>query len=137
MTWGTAGDLTMSVMESHSPGASISMMMSRNGGDMRELFILHRGNATTVEDEDDIAKFKDYKPSQLGDSKEAKVPSDPSPPTPPKKEDTEPVSSAEPKKPKFANAPQSRSRIFASPLARKLANNHKTEFCNIFPYAVY
>ncbi|KAK9136521.1 hypothetical protein Sjap_007115 [Stephania japonica] len=35
MTWGTAGDLTMSVMESHSPGASISMMMSRNGGDMR------------------------------------------------------------------------------------------------------
>ncbi|KAK9109875.1 hypothetical protein Sjap_017935 [Stephania japonica] len=31
-------------------------------------------NATTVEDEDDIAKFKDYKPSQSGDSKEAKVP---------------------------------------------------------------
>ncbi|KAK9109865.1 hypothetical protein Sjap_017925 [Stephania japonica] len=44
-------------------------------------------NATTLEDEDDIAKFKDYKPSQLGYSKEAKVPSDPSPPTPPKKED--------------------------------------------------
>ncbi|KAK9109897.1 hypothetical protein Sjap_017957 [Stephania japonica] len=49
-------------------------------------------NATAVEDEDDIAKFKDYKPSQLGDSKEAKVPSDPSPPTPPKKEDTEHMS---------------------------------------------
>ncbi|KAK9090924.1 hypothetical protein Sjap_024101 [Stephania japonica] len=81
-------------------------------------------NATTMEDEDDIAKFKDYKPSQLGDSKEAKVPSDPSPPTPPRKEDTEPVSSAEPKKPKVANAPQSGSRIFASPLARKLANDH-------------
>ncbi|KAK9109888.1 hypothetical protein Sjap_017948 [Stephania japonica] len=46
-------------------------------------------NATTVEDEDDIAKFKDYKPSQSGDSKEAKVPFDPSQPTPPKKEDTE------------------------------------------------
>ncbi|KAK9110853.1 hypothetical protein Sjap_018913 [Stephania japonica] len=42
MTWGTVGDLTMSIMESHSPGASISMMMSRNGGDMRELFILRR-----------------------------------------------------------------------------------------------
>ncbi|KAK9137138.1 hypothetical protein Sjap_007732 [Stephania japonica] len=42
MTWGTFGDLTMPVMESHSPGASISMMMSRNGGDMRELFILRR-----------------------------------------------------------------------------------------------
>ncbi|KAK9136516.1 hypothetical protein Sjap_007110 [Stephania japonica] len=37
MTWGTAGDLTMSVMESHSPGASISMMMSRNGRDMRDI----------------------------------------------------------------------------------------------------
>ncbi|KAK9109853.1 hypothetical protein Sjap_017913 [Stephania japonica] len=35
---------------------------------------LHKVNATMVEDEDDIAKFKDYKPSQLGDSKEAKVP---------------------------------------------------------------
>ncbi|KAK9103950.1 hypothetical protein Sjap_021204 [Stephania japonica] len=31
MTWGTAGDLTMPAMESHNPGASISMMMSRNG----------------------------------------------------------------------------------------------------------
>ncbi|KAK9109856.1 hypothetical protein Sjap_017916 [Stephania japonica] len=39
-------------------------------------------------------------------------------------EDTEPVSSAEPKKPKVANAPQSGARIFASPLARKLANDH-------------
>ncbi|KAK9109900.1 hypothetical protein Sjap_017960 [Stephania japonica] len=81
-------------------------------------------NATTMEGEDDIAKFKDYKPSQLDDSKEAKVPSDPSPPTPPKKEDTEPVSSTEPKKPKVANASQSGARIFASPLARKLANDH-------------
>ncbi|KAK9109858.1 hypothetical protein Sjap_017918 [Stephania japonica] len=88
-------------------------------------------NATTVEDEDDIAKFKDYKPSQLGDSKEAKVPSDPSPPTPPKKEDTEPVSLAEPKKPKVANAPQSGSRIFASPLARKLANDHNVPLSKI------
>ncbi|KAK9091366.1 hypothetical protein Sjap_024543 [Stephania japonica] len=35
MTWGIVGDLTMSIMESHSPGASISMMMSRNGGDMQ------------------------------------------------------------------------------------------------------
>ncbi|KAK9090931.1 hypothetical protein Sjap_024108 [Stephania japonica] len=72
-------------------------------------------NATTVEDEDDIAKFKDYKPPQLGDSKEAKVPSDPSPPTPPRKEDTEHIGSPS-QKPKVANAPQSGSRIFASPL---------------------
>ncbi|KAK9109848.1 hypothetical protein Sjap_017908 [Stephania japonica] len=88
-------------------------------------------NATTVGDEDDIAKFKDYEPSQLGDSKESKVPSDPSPPTPPKKEDTEPISSAEPKKPKVANAPQSGARIFASPLARKLASDHNVPLSKI------
>ncbi|KAK9109874.1 hypothetical protein Sjap_017934 [Stephania japonica] len=93
-------------------------------GDGAKVIKVGEVNATTMEGEDDIAKFKDYKPSQLDDSKEAKVPSDPSPPTPPKKEDTEPVSSAEPKKPKVANASQSGARIFASPLARKLANDH-------------
>ncbi|KAK9109905.1 hypothetical protein Sjap_017965 [Stephania japonica] len=61
-------------------------------GDGAKVIKVGEVNATTVEDEDDIAKFKDYKPSQLGHSKEAKVPSDPSPPTPPKKEDTEPRS---------------------------------------------
>ncbi|KAK9109841.1 hypothetical protein Sjap_017901 [Stephania japonica] len=100
-------------------------------GDGAKVIKVGEVNATTVEDEDDIAKFKDYKPSLLGDSKEAKVPSDPSPPTPPKKEDTEPVSSAEPKKPKVANAPQSGSRIFASPLARKLANDHNVPLSKI------
>ncbi|KAK9109918.1 hypothetical protein Sjap_017978 [Stephania japonica] len=100
-------------------------------GDGAKVIKVGEVNATTVEDEDDIGKFKDYKPSQLGDSKEAKVPSDPSPPTPPKKEDTEPVSSAEPKKPKVANAPQSGSRIFASPLARKLANDHNLPLSKI------
>ncbi|KAK9109899.1 hypothetical protein Sjap_017959 [Stephania japonica] len=86
-------------------------------GDGAKVIKVGEVNATTVEDEDDIAKFKDYKPSQPGDSKEAKVPSDPSPPTPPTKEDIEPVSSAEPKKPKVANAPQSGSRIFV-PLSK-------------------
>ncbi|KAK9109920.1 hypothetical protein Sjap_017980 [Stephania japonica] len=89
-------------------------------GDGANVIKVGEVNATTMEDEDDIAKFKYYKPSQLVDSKEAKVPSDPSPPIPPKKEDTEPISSAEPKKPVVANAPQSGARIFASPLARKL-----------------
>ncbi|KAK9109845.1 hypothetical protein Sjap_017905 [Stephania japonica] len=46
-------------------------------------------------------------------------------------EDTEPVSSAEPKKPKVANAPQSGARIFASPLARKLANDHNVPLSKI------
>ncbi|KAK9109903.1 hypothetical protein Sjap_017963 [Stephania japonica] len=100
-------------------------------GDGAKVIKVGEVNATTMEGEDDIAKFKDYKPSQLGDSKEAKVPSDPSPPTLPKKEDTEPVSSAEPKKPKVANAPQSGARIFASPLARKLANDHNVPLSNI------
>ncbi|KAK9109849.1 hypothetical protein Sjap_017909 [Stephania japonica] len=100
-------------------------------GDGAKVIKVGEVNATAVEDEDDIAKFKDYKPSQLGDSKEAKVPSDPSPPTPPKKEDTEPVSSTEPKKPKVANAPQSGARIFASPLARKLANDHNVPLSKI------
>ncbi|KAK9109907.1 hypothetical protein Sjap_017967 [Stephania japonica] len=100
-------------------------------GDGAKVIKVGEVNATTVEDEDDITKFKDYKPSQLGDSKEAKVPSDPSPPTPPKKKDTEPVSSAEPKKPKVANAPQSGSRILASPLARKLANDHNVPLSKI------
>ncbi|KAK9109880.1 hypothetical protein Sjap_017940 [Stephania japonica] len=100
-------------------------------GDGAKVIKVGEVNATTMEGEDDIAKFKDYKPSQLGDSKEAKVPSDPSPPTLPKKEDTETVSSAEPKKPKVANAPQSGARIFASPLARKLANDHNVPLSNI------
>ncbi|KAK9109844.1 hypothetical protein Sjap_017904 [Stephania japonica] len=44
-------------------------------GDGAKVIKVGEVNATTVEDEDDIAKFKDYKPSQSGDSKEAKVPS--------------------------------------------------------------
>ncbi|KAK9109887.1 hypothetical protein Sjap_017947 [Stephania japonica] len=43
-------------------------------GDGAKVIKVGEVNATTVEDEDDIAKFKDYKPSQPGDSKEAKVP---------------------------------------------------------------
>ncbi|KAK9101386.1 hypothetical protein Scep_024816 [Stephania cephalantha] len=87
--------------------------------------------AITVEDEDDIAKFKDYKPSEPGHSKEAKVSSTPTPPTPPKKEATEPATSAESKKSKVDDASQSGSRIFASPLARKLAEDHNVPLSKI------
>ncbi|KAK9105567.1 hypothetical protein Scep_022411 [Stephania cephalantha] len=87
--------------------------------------------AITVEDENDIAQFKDYKPSQPSDSKEAKVSPDPTPPTPPKKEAAEPVSSTEPKKSKVDDTPQSGSRIFASPLARKLAEDHNVSLSSI------
>ncbi|KAK9109913.1 hypothetical protein Sjap_017973 [Stephania japonica] len=78
-----------------------------------------------------IHTFQKLQFHKLGDSKEAKVPFDPLTHPPPKKEDTEPVSSAEPKKPKVANAPQSGAWIFASPLARKLANDHNVPLSNI------
>ncbi|KAK9090928.1 hypothetical protein Sjap_024105 [Stephania japonica] len=113
----------------HGDGAKVIKVGEVKGNVQLRLITV---NATTVEDEDDIAKFKDYKPSQLGDSKEAKVPSDPSPPTPPRKEDLASLSvQFEPKKPKVANAPQSGSRIFASPLARKLANDHNVPLSKI------
>lgn len=77
--------------------------------------------AITVEDEEDIAKFKDYQPSTsdagAGAVKES--------PAPPKKEVVEqPVSSPEPKTSKPTAAPPAEDRIFSSPLARKLAEEH-------------
>ena len=75
--------------------------------------------AITVEDEEDIAKFKDYEPSTSGAGavKES--------PAPPKKEVVEqPVISPEPKTSKPTAAPPAEDRIFSSPLARKLAEEH-------------
>ncbi|KAF8388788.1 hypothetical protein HHK36_025468 [Tetracentron sinense] len=84
--------------------------------------------AITVEEEDDIAKFKDYKPSTPGSADSVKGPSDS---TPPKKEvEQEPVSSPEPKISKSAEAPTT-DRIFSSPLARKLAEDHNVPLSSI------
>lgn len=85
----------------------------------------------TVEDEGDIAKFKDYSPSASGSGgDEAKGSSDSSPPPPPKKEAVEPpVSAPGPKTSKPSVAPPSGDRVFASPLARSLAEEHKV--CHI------
>lgn len=85
----------------------------------------------TVEDEEDIAKFKDYTPSASGSGGgEAKGPTESSPPPPPKKEAAEaPVSAPEPKTAKPSAAPPSGDRVFASPLARSLAEEHKV--CHI------
>lgn len=79
--------------------------------------------AITVEEEEDIAKFKDYKPSPSDAAAESKGSSDS---TPPKKEEVkeEPTSSPEPKSSKASAAPSTEGRIFASPLARKLAEEH-------------
>ena len=78
--------------------------------------------AITVEEEDDIAKFKDYSPSASNSG--APAATEPAAP-PPKQEPVEqPVSSPEPKTSKPISPP-SEDRIFASPLARKMAEDHK------------
>uniref|UniRef100_A0A2P2MHW7 Uncharacterized protein MANES_04G141800 n=2 Tax=Rhizophora mucronata TaxID=61149 RepID=A0A2P2MHW7_RHIMU len=81
--------------------------------------------AITVEDEEDIVKFKDYSPSKSKTSEPSHKDPSPSPPaTPPKEEKIEePVSSKELKISK-PSAVSSEDRIFASPLARKLAEDH-------------
>lgn len=86
--------------------------------------------AITVEEEDDIAKFKDYSPS-ASDAGAGAVKESPAS-TPPKKEVVEqPVSSPEPKTTKPTAAPPAEDRIFSSPLARKLAEEHNvSQGCN-------
>ncbi|PIA64255.1 hypothetical protein AQUCO_00100025v1 [Aquilegia coerulea] len=84
--------------------------------------------AITVEEEEDIAKFADYKPSASDAGDGAKDTPDP---TPPKEEVKEPVRSSEPKVSKTDDAPQSGDRIFASPLARKLAEDHNVPLAKI------
>ncbi|XP_031251879.1 dihydrolipoyllysine-residue acetyltransferase component 2 of pyruvate dehydrogenase complex, mitochondrial isoform X1 [Pistacia vera] len=85
--------------------------------------------AITVEDEDDIGKFKDYSPSPSDAG--AAAPKEPSPPPPPKQETVEkPVSLPEPKISKPSEAPAG-DRIFASPLARKLAEDNNVPLSSI------
>ncbi|XP_057978504.1 dihydrolipoyllysine-residue acetyltransferase component 2 of pyruvate dehydrogenase complex, mitochondrial-like [Malania oleifera] len=86
--------------------------------------------AITVEEEEDIAKFKDYQPSKSGG--DAAAAKGPSVSTPPKKEVAEePVSSPEPKVSKDRAATPVQDRVFASPLARKLAEDHNVPLSNI------
>lgn len=78
--------------------------------------------AITVEEEGDAAKFKDYSPSS--DAAPA-----PSAPTPPKEEVS--AAPAEPKVSKPSVPSSSGDRIFASPLARKLSEDHNVSLSNI------
>ncbi|XP_030490680.2 dihydrolipoyllysine-residue acetyltransferase component 2 of pyruvate dehydrogenase complex, mitochondrial isoform X1 [Cannabis sativa] len=85
--------------------------------------------AITVEEEEDISKFKDYTPSAPDASSAADT--GPSVSTPPQKEVAkEPVASPEPKvsKPSEASA---EDRVFASPLARNLAEENKVSLSSI------
>ncbi|XAR67600.1 Dihydrolipoyllysine-residue acetyltransferase [Bertholletia excelsa] len=90
--------------------------------------------AITVEDEEDIAKFKDYEPSKSSSAPSpapapaAKGPSDSAPPKEAKVQ--EPVGSLEPKVTK-STAALAGDRIFASPLARKLAESHNVSLSSI------
>ncbi|CAL1399762.1 unnamed protein product [Linum trigynum] len=88
--------------------------------------------AITVEDEEDIGKFKDYSPSASGaDAAPPKEPSSSAPPPPPAKEAVEePDRSPAPKTPKRTPA-SSEDRIFASPLAKKLAEERKVSLSEI------
>ncbi|CAL9218934.1 unnamed protein product [Arabidopsis halleri] len=84
--------------------------------------------AITVEDEEDIGKFKDYTPSSTADVAPPKA--EPSP-APPKEEKVEqPSSPPEPKASK-PSVPPTGDRVFASPLARKLAEDKNVPLANI------
>jgi pyruvate dehydrogenase E2 component (dihydrolipoamide acetyltransferase) len=78
-----------------------------------------------VEDEADIPKFKDYQVSSSSPSGPAEemapAPSEPAPP----KEKSEPPKAPESKPIRAEEASQKGDRIFASPLARKLAEDNK------------
>lgn len=79
--------------------------------------------AITVEDEEDIAKFKDYTPSSDGGTAASEA-KESSTPAPPKKEVVnEPVKSPEPAVPEPSTT-TAEDRTFASPLARKIAEEN-------------
>ncbi|XP_044417732.1 dihydrolipoyllysine-residue acetyltransferase component 2 of pyruvate dehydrogenase complex, mitochondrial isoform X1 [Triticum aestivum] len=85
----------------------------------------------TVEEEGDIEKFKDYKPS-AADAPAAPSESKATPePAAPKVEEKVPAKAPEPKAPKAEKASRSGDRIFASPLARKLAEDNNVQLSSV------
>ncbi|XP_073140232.1 dihydrolipoyllysine-residue acetyltransferase component 2 of pyruvate dehydrogenase complex, mitochondrial-like isoform X2 [Henckelia pumila] len=83
--------------------------------------------AITVEEEEDVSKFKDYKPST---SDAAAAPKSESAPTPKKETAEVPAASPEPEVSK-PGTPSAGDRIFASPLAKKLAEDRNVSLSNI------
>lgn len=86
--------------------------------------------AITVEEEADIAKFKDYQPS-ASESSAPPAKETPAPPPPKKEVAEEPAREPEPKVSKPSAPPSSGDRIFASPLARKLAEEKNVNLSSI------
>ncbi|GAB2293333.1 hypothetical protein Dimus_027535 [Dionaea muscipula] len=87
--------------------------------------------AITVEEEEDIARFKDYQPSESGaaDPPETKMQPELAPSE--KRTAEPPVSPPEPKVINPSQTPSTEDRIFASPLARKLAEDNKVPLSSI------
>ncbi|CAA6667084.1 unnamed protein product [Spirodela intermedia] len=83
--------------------------------------------AITVEDEDDIVKFKDYKASESPGAGDVSAPSEPTS----KKEEAEPVKTNGPVAPKTDETTRAEDRVFSSPLARKLAEDHNVPLSSI------
>ncbi|XP_022152583.1 dihydrolipoyllysine-residue acetyltransferase component 2 of pyruvate dehydrogenase complex, mitochondrial [Momordica charantia] len=88
--------------------------------------------AITVEDEEDVVKFKDYEPSSSSAGAGAAADKESSASSPPKKEAVEEsVPSPEPKTAKQSPPAPAGERIFASPLARKLAEENNVPISSI------
>ncbi|KFK35653.1 hypothetical protein AALP_AA4G019200 [Arabis alpina] len=86
--------------------------------------------AITVEEEEDIVKFKDYTPSSTADTTPPKE--EPAPPKAESKEEKveQPSSPPEPKTSK-PDAPPTGDRVSASPLAKKLAEDNNVSLSSI------
>lgn len=87
--------------------------------------------AITVEEEGDIEKFKDYKPSSSAEPVAPAEPKAEPEPSQPKAEEKKPTQAPEAKTPKIEEASQSGDRIFASPLARKLAEDNNVPLSSV------
>jgi len=87
--------------------------------------------AITVEEEGDIEKLKDYKPSSSAEPVAPAEPKAEPEPSQPKAEEKKPTQAPEAKTPKIEEASQSGDRIFASPLARKLAEDNNVPLSSV------
>uniref|UniRef100_A0A0E0LJM8 Acetyltransferase component of pyruvate dehydrogenase complex n=1 Tax=Oryza punctata TaxID=4537 RepID=A0A0E0LJM8_ORYPU len=87
--------------------------------------------AVTVEEEGDIEKFKDYKPSTSAAPVAPSEPKAQSERTEPKVEEKEPSKAPEPKAPRTEEPSRSGDRIFSSPLARKLAEDNNVPLSSV------
>lgn len=87
--------------------------------------------AITVEEEEDIAKFKDYKPSTSAASPTSSEPKPSAEPSTPKKVQPESSKASEPQASRPQETSHAGGRIFASPLARKLAEENNVPLSSI------